>query len=342
MEKSKRRNDEMKTKYRYRKILLLLFGLLLLMTMIALLYGAVEVSLQDFLHLFDGKELSAEGRIIRYVRVPRVFGAIVAGMGLALSGALIQTILNNPLAGPNIIGVNSGAGFAVVLCTAFFPKAYAAMPLAAFCGAFATVFFVYYLGKKTGASRLTIVLAGVAVNSLLNGATDAIYTLCDFSVASGNSFKIGGLSGINTEVLKWAAAAIFISFVIVLLLHNELEVFSLGEETAHSLGLNVSVYRFVFLMLAAVLSGAAVSFAGLLGFVGLIVPHIARILVGEECKHFLLASAILGALFLLACDFVGRTFFAPYELPVGIILSFVGAPFFIWLLLKRRRGKSYA
>lgn len=342
MERNNQRRKEVKTKYRQRIILLFLLCLLILMTFIALVYGAVDVSLQDFLHLFNETELSAQGRILRYVRMPRVFGAIVAGMGLALSGALIQTILNNPLAGPNIIGVNSGAGFAVVLCTAFFPKAYAAMPLAAFLGAFVTVLFVYYLGKKTGASRLTIVLAGVAVNSLLNGATDAVYTLCDFSLASGNSFKIGGLSGVNTEVLRWAAGAILVSFLFALLFHNELEVFSLGEETAQSLGLNVSFYRLVFLLLAAVSAGAAVSFAGLLGFVGLIVPHIARILVGEECRPFLLASAMLGAIFLLMCDFVGRTLFAPYELPVGIILSFVGAPFFIWLLLKRRRGKSYA
>ncbi len=316
--------------------------LLLVMTGIAVLGGAVKIPLRDFLELFRAQELTAAGRIILYVRLPRAVGAIIAGMGLAVAGAVIQTILNNPLAGPNIIGVNSGAGFAVVLCGLLLPKAYYILPAAAFAGAFITVMFVYYLGKKTGSSKITLILAGVAVNSFLNGATDAVYTFSEESLLSGYTFKIGGLNGINMNVLSYAAILVIIAVIMVLLLHNELEVLSLGEEMAKTLGLPVSFYRFLFLALAALLSGAAVSFAGLLGFVGLIIPHIARLLSGEEFKYFLLTSAILGALFLLICDYIARTWFAPYELSVGIILSIVGAPFFVWLLFRRKRRNRNA
>lgn len=315
---------------------------LLLMVGIGILGGSAKISLTDFWELFSGQEITAAGRIILYVRLPRVAGAVIAGMALSVAGAVIQTVLNNPLAAPNIIGVNSGAGFAVVLCSILLPKSYAALPAAAFAGAFLTVLFVFYLGKKTGSSKITLILAGVAINSFLNGATDAINTFNEDSLISANVFKIGGLNGVNINVLKYASILVVIAVLVVLLFHNELEVLSLGEETAKTLGLPVSFYRFLFLMLAAVLSGAAVSFAGLLGFVGLIVPHVARYLVGEESKYFILSSAVLGALFLLICDYIARTCFTPFELPVGIILSFVGAPYFIWLLFHRKRRNRNA
>lgn len=321
-------------KIRFR--LLVLFFAMLGMTVLGVLFGAVRISPGEVLALFSGAEPGAQGRILLYVRLPRVAGAFVAGMGLALSGAMIQTILDNPLAGPNIIGVNAGAGFAVVLVSALFPKAYAWYPFAAFSGAFLTVLFVYFFGKKTGSSKITLVLSGVAVNSILNGASDAVYTIHEESLVASNAFKIGGLNGISIPVLRAAAIAVFAAAILAFLFRNELEVFAQGEEMAKSLGLSIPFYRFLFLALAAVLAGASVSFAGLIGFVGLIVPHIARLLVGGECRYFLPASGMLGAFFLMFCDFVGRTFFAPYEIPVGIILSFVGAPFFFWLLIRRK------
>jgi len=323
---------------RIRQKIALLAILLLAVTVISILGGAVRLSFSDFSEVFLTGGLTKAGRILLYVRLPRVAGGIIAGAALAVAGAMIQTVLNNPLAGPNIIGVNSGSGFAVVLCGVLFPTAYAVLPLAAFVGAFVTVLFVYYLGKKTGSSKITLVLAGVAINSLLNGASDVVYTVSESSLTASSAFKIGGLQGVTPHVLKYAGAVVFFSLVLVLLLHNELEIFSLGEEKACTLGLSVSFYRFLFLALAAALAGAAVSFAGLLGFIGLIVPHISRLLVGSECKYFLLASALLGAALLTACDYIARTWFAPYELPVGILLSLLGAPFFLWLLCRKKGG----
>lgn len=314
---------------------------LLVMIVIGLKEGAVPVSLREIGDCLAGNLDSTAGRILLHIRVPRVMGAVIAGAGLAAAGAVIQTILNNPLAGPNIIGVNAGAGFAVVLTGALFHGAWQLLPLSAFAGAFLAVMFVYFFGKKTGASRITIVLVGVALNSLLNAATDTIYILNEDSLLSSNLFKIGGLSGINPAVLCCAGILVAVSLLLLLLLHNELELFSLGEDTARTLGLPLEWYRFLFLGIAAVLAGSAVSFAGLLGFIGLIVPHMARLLCGEESKYLILTSALLGALSLVACDYAARTWFAPYELPVGILLSAAGAPFFIWLLLRRKnRGRN--
>ena len=320
----------------------LLFCLLVMMVLIGLFSGAVKLSPGNFIEILSGGELSKGGRILLYVRIPRVAGAVVAGAALSVAGAVIQMVLNNPLAGPNIIGVNAGSGFFVVLCGFLLPDVYGILPLAAFLGAFMTVVLVYYLGRKTGSSKITLVLAGVAINSLLNSASDVIYTIHEESLITSNMFKIGGLNGINSSVLLYASIVALAAFLILLFLSNELEVFSLGEDKAKTLGMPVSFYRFLFLALAAAMAGAAVSFAGLLGFVGLIVPHMARIFVGEECRYFIPASALTGALLLLVCDYIARTWFAPYELPVGILLSFVGGPFFLYMLFGRKRGNRNA
>ncbi len=323
---------------RSRSIVIILTLLLVAAVGLGLFCGAAPVTGRDILLLLKG-EINGSGRILLYVRLPRVAGAVIAGMGLAAAGAVIQVILNNPLAGPNIIGVNAGAGFAVVLCSAVFPASYAWLPFASFAGAFLTVLLVYYIGKRTGASKITLVLSGVAVNSFLNGATDAVYTFSEESLFASNAFKIGGLAGINLSVLRTAGIVVVVVVLLLLLFHNELEVFGLGEETAHTLGLPVGVYRFFFLLLAAVSAGAAVSFAGLLGFIGLLVPHMARRVTGGESKEYLLVSVLLGALLLTLCDTAARTVFAPYEIPVGILLSLLGAPFFLWLLF-RFRGRQ--
>lgn len=315
-----------------------LLGLLLLMAGIGLGQGAVQLSWSDLMDSLTSGELTAPGRILCYVRIPRVAGAVIAGAALAVSGAIIQMVLNNPLAGPNIIGVNAGSGFFVVLAGIWFPTSFAILPFAAFFGAFVTVLLVYFFGRRTGSSKITLVLAGVAINSLLNGASDVAYTVSEASLLASSAFRIGGLNGVSIPVLISAGGVVVTAFLLTMLLQNELEVFSLGEDKAKTLGLAVGRYRFLFLGLAAALAGAAVSFAGLLGFVGLIVPHAARRLVGGECCYFIPASAILGALLLVSCDSVARTWFAPYELPVGIILSFVGAPFFLWLLCHKRNG----
>lgn len=328
------RNREVVRKRNYIAFLIIA---LLVLIIASLMLGAVNISMKDLFGIFNSNKLTQAKRIILYIRLPRVIAAVVAGAGLAMAGAIIQVILHNPLAGPNIIGVNSGAEFAVVLSSLFFPNAFGVYPVFALIGAFLTVILVYIIGKKAGASRLTIVLAGVAINSLLSGFSNAIYSISEGSLITGNAFKIGGLASVNILVLKWASVLICISILVTILFGKELEIFSLGDEMAKTLGLKVKSYRFFFMILAAALAGASVSIIGIVGFVGLMSPHIVRILFGTEDVHFLAGSALTGALLLLICDLIGRCLFKPYEISVGIILSIIGAPFFLWMLLSKQR-----
>ncbi|MEG0753447.1 MAG: iron ABC transporter permease [Angelakisella sp.] len=308
---------------------------------LSLCLGSVPIPLRQFFTVFQGDSSSASARILLYVRLPRTVAALFAGAGLAGAGVIIQSLLNNPLASPNIIGVNAGAGFFAVLCCALFPAVPQFVPFGAFLGALLAVLLVYAVAKRTGASRLTIVLAGVAVNSFLNAGTDTVHTFIPDALVGSNAFRIGGLSGLSVQTLRPACMMIALALVFAFLLRNELDILSLGDETAASLGLAVKRYRFLLLIAASCLAGASVSFAGLLGFVGLIVPHTARFLVGSEARWLLPLSALMGAALLTICDLLARLVFAPYELPVGILLSFLGAPFFIWLLLHQRGGRMH-
>lgn len=197
---------------------------------------------------------------------------------------------------------------------------------------------VMVLSEKTGASRMTVVLAGVAMSNLFSAGIDAIVTVVPEALTGVTDFRIGGFIGVTMEQLKPAAILILLSLLLVLSLSHQLDVLALGSDTAASLGLSVKPVRLLFLMLAAALAGAAVSFSGLLSFVGLVVPHTMRRLRGDNSFSFLLASAIGGAFFVTICDLAARTLFSPFELPVGIVLAFTGAPFFLWILLKHRGG----
>lgn len=329
--------EKNKTILSKKKCIVLLIIALLVLIIVSIVNGAAEFSYREFSEIFFGTGISKAKSIILYVRLPRVIGAVVTGAGLAMAGAIIQVVLHNPLAGPSIIGVNAGAEFAVVFSSLFLPKMFGLYPVFAFLGAFLTVMLVFGIGKRAGASKLTIVLAGVAVNSLLKGFTDGLYSISETTLISGNAFKMGGLSSINIQVLKWASIIIGVSIFIMILLSRELEIFSLGDEMAKTLGLSVKLYRFLFLILAAAMAGASVSLAGILGFVGLMSPHIVRIFFGTEDIYYLIGSALVGSILLLFCDLLARNIFTPYEISVGIVLSVIGAPFFLWMLLGKRR-----
>lgn len=301
--------------------------------------GSVSLSPGQILNALTGRDTtSAAARIVLYTRLPRTCAALLAGAALAVAGAVIQTVLNNPLASPGIIGVNSGAGLAVALVCAAVPTAQQYTPFVAFLGALAGVLLVTGLAQSTGASRMTLVLAGVAISNLFSAGIDAAVTLVPEALNGVTDFRIGGFSGVTMTRLAPAAGLILVSLLLVLFLSRELDILALGSETAQSLGLAVKPVRFALLVLAAALAGAAVSFAGLLSFVGLIVPHAMRRLAGEESFPLLISSALGGAFFVTVCDLLSRVLFAPFELPVGILLAFAGAPFFLWLLFRQKGG----
>lgn len=281
---------------------------------------------------------SPQSRILLYVRLPRVCASMLSGAALAASGMLIQAVLRNPLASPNVIGVNAGAGFFTFLAMAALPGVRGAAQLGAFLGALIAVLVV--LGVSAGAGRLTIILSGVAVSSIFTAGINTVKTFFPDTLYNGSSFLIGGFSGVSLSDLSPAWAMILPALGAAVLLGGRADLLGLGEDGARSLGLNVGLTRSLLIILSCVLAGCAVSFSGLLSFVGLLAPHMVRRLFKEaKTSHRLLlpAAALLGGGFVTLCDLLSRTLFAPYELPVGILLSFVGGPFFLTLLLRERR-----
>mgnify|MGYP003304680937 CR=1 FL=1 len=305
----------------------------------SLCLGAAALTPAELLDAVLGGTESVAGRIFWFSRLPRTAGCLLAGAALSTAGCVIQNVLANPLASPNIIGVNAGAGLAVTICCALGALSGWTMAAAAFGGAFLAVLAVSAAARLVGASRTTVILAGVAVNAFLGAISDTVTNLVPDAAILSSDFRVGGFGAVTTARLVPAGVLILLALGAVLLLSNELELLSLGAETARSLGLNAERMRTVFLALAAVLCGAAVSFAGLLGFVGLIVPHAVRRFAGTECRRLLPLAALWGAAFVTVCDLIARLAFRPRELPVGILLSALGGPFFLYLLSKRRRGE---
>ncbi len=308
-----------------------------------LFFGSTSLSLTDVISsIRSGNSDDPSLRIFLFVRLPRVLACLVCGMALAVSGAVIQSLFANKLASPSIIGVNAGAGLAVTLCAAFGILGGWMLSLFSFFGALLTVLLVSAGAKKWGASKGTVVLIGVAVNAFLGAVSDTVTTIAPETAVMANDFKIGDFSFVTYTKLIPAAVLILLSVVVLQAISTELDVLTLGDEQAKSLGLNIGVMRVVFLIFAALLAGAAVSICGLVSFVGLLVPHAVRSMTNHSSKHLITLSALVGGGFVTLCDMLARTLFAPYELPVGIVLAFLGAPFFIWILIKSRGGHRNA
>lgn len=317
------------------------FILLIVSAILGIMLGSTPLTFSEIINAFsNGFDSSAGGRIFLYVRLPRTLASIVCGGALAMSGAVIQGVLANRLASPSIIGVNSGAGFAVTLCTALGIYGGWQLSLSAFTGAFTVVILVSLGARKWGASRGTVILIGVAVNSLLGAVSDTIVTFFPEVGVMSNDFRVGEFSGVTYEKLVPSSILILIATVLLLTLTNELDVLTLGEDSAKGLGMNTPLMQTIFLLLSALLAGCAVSLAGLLSFVGLMIPHAVRRISGSKSSHLIPLCGLFGGSFVCLCDTVARTFFAPYEIPVGIIMSFLGAPFFVFILIQVKGGHS--
>lgn len=323
-----------------RKKILLLFLLLISCFFAAILLGSVPLSPVNVLKCLVGLDRNSTTYIlVNTVRLPRAAGACLAGMGLASAGVILQGVMNNSLASPNTIGVSSGAGFAVMLALMLGGGYTPAVPAAAFAGALATTLVIFFLAYMADSSRTTIILAGITVSSFLSAGINTIKLIDTDITVNLTTFMIGSLSGITFDTLKFPATAIVTAILLSFFLTKPLNILGLGDDIARSLGLNVTFARLVLLVLSSILSGCVVSYAGLLSFVGLIVPHICRRLFGNDARYLLPCSALLGASFVLTCDILGRALFAPFELPAGVLMSFIGGPFFLYLLFKKKGGR---
>ena len=322
------------------KLLYLLGSLFLLASAgLGIFLGSADISLTDILDAFQrGFNASSGTRIFGYSRLPRMLASLVCGAALSVSGAVIQGVLANRLASPSVIGVNAGAGLAVTICTALGIYGGWQLSVFSFAGAFGAVMLVSLASRRWGASRGTVILIGVAMNSLLGALSDTVTTLLPEVGVMSNDFKVGEFSSVTYPKLMPALVIVAVVIALLYTFHNELDILTLGEENARGLGMNTSAMRILFLLFAALLAGCAVSLAGLLSFVGLLVPHAIRRVAGSKASHLIGLCAIYGAGFVCLCDTLARTVFAPYEIPVGIIMAYLGAPFFVFILIKGKGG----
>ena len=333
-------DKECKRKKKVRAIMsfIVMALLLIILFFVAINIGSLQVG---FFELMRGLFVKYNPNVatIYDLRFPRIVISILAGIGIAVSGVLFQAVLKNPLADPGIIGISSGASFAAVLITAFMPTWYFFTPIAAFIGGVIAFFLVYCLSWKGGLSPLRIILTGAAVNAFFTGLSSGFN-----SMSGGNQTGVASIVEANITQKTWDDVYTLLPYIVVglflaILFTGECNLLSLEDKTARSLGLNVNRTRIIISLIAVLLVSISTAVAGAISFLGLIVPHIGRILVGSDHKVLIPFSALMGAFTFLLADTIGRTIAAPYEISAAIIMSVVGGPFFILLL---RRSKKYA
>ncbi|MGZ0042927.1 FecCD family ABC transporter permease [Paenibacillus ottowii] len=309
--------------------------LLLAVSVYGLAYGSVSVPLQEINQILLHNNESTYRTILMDLRLPRVLVGLLVGACLAASGALLQGVMKNPLADPGIIGVSAGGGLAAVITMVMLPQLSYLLPVSAFLGAFLSAIVIYLLAWDRGASPVKIVLAGVAINALLGALTNGVMVMYSDRVQAVLPWLSGGLNGRSWHHLEFMAPYAIIGLIASLFAIKPANLLLLGDDSAQLLGQRVELQRMLIILLSALLAGTAVSVAGLIGFVGLVVPHVIRLLIGEDYRFLLPLSIMGGGTLVVLADTVARSWFDPIELPVGILLAVIGAPFFLILLKKR-------
>ncbi len=313
-------------------ILVVLLMLCVLSLVLSISLGALRIPMGDVVRALLNAEENINRQIIWNIRLPRTLVAGLTGICLSLSGVILQGVMRNPLASPNIIGISSGAGLAAVIILVLMPNYYHLVTPVAFLGALGASTLIYLLAWKNGLNPLRLILSGVAVSAFLGAGINALMIFFPDRVHGAIWFMVGGLAARTWKhfFVLWPYTAA--GFATALLISQKLNILMLGDEMATNLGLKVERVRAGFIILASLLAASAVSVVGLLGFVGLIVPHMTRLIIGSDHRFLIPATALSGASLLMACDTVARIIMDPVEIPVGIIMAALGAPFFLYLL----------
>lgn len=328
-----RKEDIMKRKGAF----MILFGVFIVAILVSIKIGSVSVSYNDILMAMTTEAGGIAG-IIRNIRIPRVLMAIMIGANLAVSGVLLQGVMNNPMADPGITGISAGASVVVMIVMLYFPEAVASMPLFGFIGGVIACMIIYSLAWKKGLSPMRIVLAGVAVNSILGGITSMIQLMNSENLNGVLNWLNGELGKKSWEQVKYVAVYSAVGLLVAFLLHRCCDVLGLGDKNTKSLGYNPTLLRILISGVSVLLAGISTAYVGVIGFIGLIVPHISRMLMGSEHKKLIPFAALMGSTILLIADTIGRTIISPYEVPVGVITTVFGGPFFLYLLRKDSNG----
>lgn len=333
-------------KKKFKIALIILLALLVISFAVTLCWGTYKVSVLDVIKTLLGNGTRLQNTAILSIRLPRLLVGTFVAIALSTAGAILQTITKNDLADTGIIGINAGAAVAAVIFITYQTGNYYAelgqlsifvLPLMAIIGAAVSSFIIYMLSSRNGIRPKRLLLIGIGLNAGLN----AFITFFTFRGGVGDYNRVlvwtsGSLWGSGWSYAKVIIPIVTLMFILVLLNHKKLDVLNLSDELAISLGLNIERERKKFLSFAVILAGTATAFAGNIGFLGLISPHIARKLVGPYHKNFIAISAIISVIIVLLADAVSRNLFSPIEIPVGITVSIFGVPYFIYLMMKEK------
>lgn len=333
-------------KKRFKLVLVILIALLLVSFLITLCWGTYKVTPLEVINTILGNGTKLQNTAVLTLRLPRMLVGIFVAIGLSTAGCILQTITKNDLADTGIIGINAGAAVAAVIFISFKTANYYSelgslsifvLPFMAIVGAAISAILLYMLSSKNGIKPNRLLLIGIGMNVALN----AFITFVTFRGGAGDYNRVlvwtsGSLWGSGWSYAKVIIPIVTLMFGVVMLNHKKLDILNLSDELALSLGLNLERERKKFLSYAVILAGTATAFAGNIGFLGLISPHIAKKLVGPYHKNFVVISAMISVIIVLLADSVSRNLFSPIEIPVGITVSIFGVPYFIYLMMKEK------
>ncbi|MEG8946257.1 FecCD family ABC transporter permease [Rosettibacter firmus] len=313
----------------------ILFIVLLIISLICLSIGSVNINPFQILSIIFSNEDNYLSKIIFDIRLPRILFAVLVGGGLSLAGAVFQSLLMNPLAEPYILGISSGGTFGAII-SFYLGLSFPGTQLLAFVGALCVMFIVFILGKRFGELEPNVLLlSGIMVGSFFSALILLMMTILNDSLKTTIFWLIGNLSLADKNNLIFVMPITIITSTILIILSNKFNVMSLGSDYAKQLGINTNLIRNTSYILTSIMIGTLVSISGIIGFVGLLIPHICRILFGNDNRIIFTSSFFIGASYLVVADTIARTIISPAELPVGAITALIGAPIFIYLLKKK-------
>lgn len=322
---------------RSRIIVIFTFILAIVAAILAIGVGGVSIPIKDILStIFSSSSKAVNATIIWDIRLPRVMLAMIIGANIAISGALLQAVMGNPLADPGLTGVTSGAAACVLVIMLAAPQYTEFIPIAAFVGGLIASSIVYALAwRRNGISPITIILSGVAVNALCGGVIGFLTILYSDRLPAAVQWLNGSLAAKGNSALMMVLPYAIVGWILSIFAIRKANIIRLGDQVASNLGENVNRIRILLSLLAVFLTAISVAAIGMIGFVGLVVPHMAKMLVGSDYKYLLPMSMALGALVLLIADTGGRTLFSPLDIPSGILMAVIGAPYFLYLMRRR-------
>ena len=316
------------------KVSFIIISLIVLLAtiLISLKLGSVNITFKELISgLFSGQSDGNIG-IIKDLRMPRVIIAVLVGANLAIAGVLLQSVIRNPLADPYITGISSGACVVTVFCMVYIPTVTSLRPIFGFLGGLICCVIVYFMAYKNGLSPIRIVLAGAACNALLGGFSSMITVSAGLGSANIQKWMMGSLATVTWNNVYIIVIYSMIGIIAALMLSKVCNILSLGSKNARSLGFNSDIYMIIVTAVAVFLASVSTAIAGVISFVGLVVPHICRIIIGSDHKYLIPCSGIVGGFLVLFADTLGRMAMRPNEIPVGVVTAIIGGPFFLYLL----------